>query len=663
MARISLLFVLTGVIALVATQAWAVHDAGIVELDHNMNNDATAGTDWNSLYDASGNRITANEPASVIDSTGVLRDFTPGATGPDSTYYDPSTKDFQAIGSSGSQVWQCQQATNPTDKDEILNAYAIAARPTGALDPYNGHTLLYFGAERFDNSGAAFMGFWFFQKKVGCTSPASGDAFFTGSKTDGDVLVQINFTNGGAITRLQAFEWLSTPSPHLNLIADSADCDTASAGDDLCASVNTTNQTPNWQTQDKTKPTDSGTNPTQVLDPSEFVEGGLDLKDIFANIGGVPPCFGSFLAETRSTHSQDGTLKDWVGSSFNTCKGKISISPNGVNQIGASHTFTVHVEADDGTGNGFQPQSGVKPTVTLTNTGGATASITGGTCSTTGTNSSGDCTVVVSSPTAGTTTAHAAATLTVGTSSLSVETDGKAPNSGDATKKWVDGNISITPNGVNEVGHQHVFTITANAVPAGTTVTFNSITPSVSPAPTSQSTTCASPSGTGNTRTCTLTINNSSAGTFTANATVSLTFSDGTNSTTFTRSTDSTHGSSGSATKTFVDAKVSITPSATNEVGHSHTFTVTVQKNAGDGAGFVAATVGNVDVTLTNSNGATNTLNAAASTCDDAQPSGDNLDANGQCTVVFTSNSAGQVTGHASVSLSVGGVALTRSTD
>src|SRR5438874_1526475 len=56
-------------------------------------------------------------------------------------------------------------------------------------------------------------------------------------------------------------------------------------------------------------------------------------------------------------------------------------------------------------------------------------------------------------------------------------------------------------------------------------------------------------------------------------------------------------------------------------------------------------------------------MNAAASTCDDAQPSGDNLDANGQCTVVFTSNSAGQVTGHASVSLSVGGVALTRSTD
>ncbi|MFL5799741.1 MAG: SpaA isopeptide-forming pilin-related protein, partial [Actinomycetota bacterium] len=101
----------------------------------------------------------------------------------------------------------------------------------------------------------------------------------------------------------------------------------------------------------------------------------------------------------------------------------------------------------------------------------------------------------------------------------------------------------------------------------------------------------------------------------------------------------------------------------TNEVGQPHTFTVTVQKDAGDGAGFVAATVGNVDVTLTNSNGATNTLNAAASTCDDAQPSGDNLDANGQCTVVFTSNSAGQVTGHASVSLTLGGLTLTRSTN
>ena len=72
-----------------------------------------------------------------------------------------------------------------------------------------------------------------------------------------------------------------------------------------------------------------------------------------------------------------------------------------------------------------------------------------------------------------------------------------------------------------------------------------------------------------------------------------------------------------------------------------------VQQNAGLGGGFVPATTGNVDVTLTDSSGAVSVLNTASSTCDDAQPDGDNLDTSGQCVVVFTSNSAGQVTGNA----------------
>jgi hypothetical protein len=74
----------------------------------------------------------------------------------------------------------------------------------------------------------------------------------------------------------------------------------------------------------------------------------------------------------------------------------------------------------------------------------------------------------------------------------------------------------------------------------------------------------------------------------------------------------------------------------------------------------VPAPVGHVDVTLTNSGGAGYAINAAASTCDDA---GDNLDANGQCTITFTSPTAGTVKGHAVVSLVVGGVTLSRNTD
>ena len=39
----------------------------------------------------------------------------------------------------------------------------------------------------------------------------------------------------------------------------------------------------------------------------------------------------------------------------------------------------------------------------------------------------------------------------------------------------------------------------------------------------------------------------------------------------------------GPATKTWVDARIAIAPNATNEVGQPHTFTVTLEKDTGDG--------------------------------------------------------------------------------
>src|SRR5206468_180154 len=158
---------------------------------------------------------------------------------------------------------------------------------------------------------------------------------------------------------------------------------------------------------------------------------------------------------------------------------------------------------------------------------------------------------------------------------------------------------------------------------------------------------------------CVTVFTSNSAGKVTGHATVTLTVGG----VTLTRETNGIAPNSRDAVKTFVDAKIAIASSATNAVGAAHTFTVTVMQDAGDGNGFVPAPVGNVDVTLTDSNGAVSVLNAAASSCDDNQTSGDNLDDNGQCVTVFTSNSAGKVTGHATVTLTVGGVTLIRETN
>ena len=83
-------------------------------------------------------------------------------------------------------------------------------------------------------------------------------------------------------------------------------------------------------------------------------------------------------------------------------------------------------------------------------------------------------------------------------------------------------------------------------------------------------------------------------------------------------------------------------------------------KNAGLGGGFVAAAGEHVDASILNSGGATATINAALSTCDDA---GANTNAAGQCLLVISSPTAGQTKAFATVTLLVGGVSLTRDSD
>src|SRR5437870_4904357 len=51
--------------------------------------------------------------------------------------------------------------SKPQPKDDITHAYAAAYN-----DSSNGHLVLYSGLDRFDNSGDATAGFWFFKSNV-----------------------------------------------------------------------------------------------------------------------------------------------------------------------------------------------------------------------------------------------------------------------------------------------------------------------------------------------------------------------------------------------------------------------------------------------------------------------------------------------------------------
>ena len=101
-------------------------------------------------------------------------------------------------------------------------------------------------------------------------------------------------------------------------------------------------------------------------------------------------------------------------------------------------------------------------------------------------------------------------------------------------------------------------------------------------------------------------------------------------------------------------ANISIAPDATNEVGQEHTFTVEVnQDKLGVETPAVDGTI--VTVTLTDSEGAVNEI--SSDTC--ASPG----TVGGTCSITFTSNTPGTVTGHASADVAVDGQVIHVETD
>src|SRR5262249_5785563 len=102
-------------------------------------------------------------------------------------------------------------------------------------------------------------------------------------------------------------------------------------------------------------------------------------------------------------------------------------------------------------------------------------------------------------------------------------------------------------------------------------------------------------------------------------------------------------------------ARIQISPSAVNEVGQTHIFTVHVDKRSGGTFTPIAGVHPTVSLMTTGGASVTGTV------VDNCATTGTN--ANGDCTVSFTSPSAGVVTGHASATVTVDTSTVTVETD
>ncbi len=328
---------------------------------------------------------------------------------------------------------------------------------------------------------------------------------------------------------------------------------------------------------------------------------------------------------------------------------QIDVTPlTDTNKIGDNHVITANVQVHNGNGTWGSAADGTTITFAITNSLGATAVFvpsSPNTCITT----AGSCSITINSSTAGSVVVNASATPVLLGVNLPVATGTGGENSADAQKDYVNARISITPLAdTNEVNDDHDFIVTVEkSVQAGvwTPVQNAIVDGDVLPATTFNEVDCTA--GTDVSGQCTLTVNSATAGVFTVSAGTTISVG-GVN---FNLLTGSGAPNSVPAVKKYVDGYITIGQTATNNITEQHVFTVTVTQIPGTATQAVTANVTPLVVPAPDSYGTT--CNATVPFVGDVAT----------CTITINNNTPGVFDATASATFTVGGVALTRSTN
>jgi hypothetical protein len=345
-----------------APLAHALPGGSYFELEGNaVDNPGVTGLDWsNAALQAVCDVTTCTAP--TVAATGIVSDLPADLTGADATYFQGGgSKDDNDIPQWGTG------GNGAPDKNELTNAYAAATRNG------NNDLIVVFGADRYDTSGSAEMGFWLLQNEI--TTGGSGKFVLKGTTTTathvvGDVLVLSDFTTGGQLGQIAIYKWVGSGGDagsggSLQTLAklavsptkadpnpvNPADCTTAANATNAiyCATINRQNETAPWPYKNKDA---AGNHSTTTFPQFSFIEGAVNIGHL---TGGQ--CFASFLAETRTAPEIQGAqLKDYALGSFAVCKPTTTMKANamtsnttgGVAHLGQSITYTAY-EKNDGT--------------------------------------------------------------------------------------------------------------------------------------------------------------------------------------------------------------------------------------------------------------------------------------------------------------------------
>jgi hypothetical protein len=350
--------------------ALAVHDEGVFQLDGNACTDTpnTNGTGSCDPVNPVSTMTGIHDWDQVFAGTSGAEasSFVSDIFGAGDSILSQNTKDIQDV---PAWTWKQTTTTSVQDKDDIEHAYAAqykvdrsgTGQQCGSSGPQASCVLLYFGADRFSNSGDAVMGFWFFKDPaVGANAvDAGGNGTFSGhhtartATTRGDILVVSDFRAGGKAPSIQVYEWVTSggsASANLDQIGGSdnpASCTQAppektngtpippvSNNDNFCATANQLVVHSPWAYTPKANSggTAGPNGGTAQFGVAEFMEGGINMTAL--GLGNT--CFSTFEAESRASHSVTSTLSDFALGSFGACTSGITTTP----QTGAGTTLT-----------------------------------------------------------------------------------------------------------------------------------------------------------------------------------------------------------------------------------------------------------------------------------------------------------------------------------
>ncbi|HUR50891.1 MAG TPA: hypothetical protein VMZ11_02090 [Mycobacteriales bacterium] len=260
-----------------------------------------AGDDWENVYNRSRGSGTA-------DTANASRFLTDGinSEASETLFTGGQSKDPENITS-----WRWASGSGVQDKNDIEHAYAARYNATSANPAY-----LFFGLDRYATDGSATLGFWFLRGK---TAPVTvnGVRRFSGTgHQNNDLLVQINYSNGGTVPTVAVSKWLNGALSPL-ASSDAALCG-ASSTQTYCASTNRKSESSPWVFALKGASGDSD------FAERTFFEGGINL----AEFGLDRDCFSTFVAETRSSNPFTSTLSDFVMGDFASCTASMTTTPS-----------------------------------------------------------------------------------------------------------------------------------------------------------------------------------------------------------------------------------------------------------------------------------------------------------------------------------------------